>query len=187
MINLLLVIIVCIISLSYSKIIQPIIRVTQDKCEDVVYDPITLRKVPIFSEKGNEIFKSKLIYYLDQYLKNTKDDWNYVVPEEFNKMDKSDLFILDVRKPEDYKKGHIKNSLNIFWLDLMEKDNLSKIPKDNDIILVCYVGHTASQVLVLLKLLGYKARVLKFGMGKSPTKGVPVAGWTNFGYDITNL
>jgi len=33
-------------------------------------------------------------------------------------------------------------------------------------------------------LLGYKASALKFGMGKSPVEGVPVAGWLDFGFDI---
>ena len=100
-------------------------------------------------------------------------------------MDTSKVFILDVRKPTDYKNGHIKGSLNIFWLDLMNPENLKKLPNDKDIIVVCYVGHTASQVFVLLKMLGYKAKVLKFGMGTSPTEGVPVAGWTNYGFEVT--
>ena len=51
------------------------------------------------------------------------------------------------------------------------------------IIIICYVGHTASQVLVMLKLLGYKAKVLKFGMGESPSKEVPVAGWNKYGFE----
>lgn len=161
-----------------------------NKCEDVVYDPITLQKIPIFSEKGNKLFNYKLIYYLRNYLKNTKKDWNYILPTEFNKIknnnynNDNNMFILDVRHPKDYQKGHIKGSLNIFWLDLLEDDNLAKLPKDKEIILICYVGHTASQMLVLLKLLGYKVKVLKFGMGISPSKDVPVAGWTNYGYDI---
>jgi len=157
----------------------------EDKCEDVVYDPQTMKKLPISSEKGHRLFKYKMIHYFHKYLQDTKGDWNYVLPEDFHKMDTSKMFILDVRKPEDYKKGHIKGSLNIFWLDLMNPENLNKLPKDKDILIVCYVGHTASQVLVLLKLLGYKAKVLKFGMGKSPTKGVPIAGWTDYGFEIT--
>jgi rhodanese-related sulfurtransferase len=66
----------------------------------------------------------------------------------------------------------------------MKPDNLKKLPIDKEIIIVCYVGHTASQVLVLLKLLGYNAKVLKYGMGTSPTIGVPVAGWSDFGYNV---
>jgi len=34
------------------------------------------------------------------------------------------------------------------------------------------------------RLLGYKAKALKFGMGKSPVEGVPVAGWLDYGYEV---
>ena len=69
----------------------------------------------------------------------------------------------------------------------MKPGNLKKLPNNKEIVIVCYVGHTSSQILVLLKLLGYKARVLKFGMGKSPTIGVPIAGWTDYGYSVTKI
>ena len=38
--------------------------------------------------------------------------------------------------------------------------------------------------MVALKLLDYDVVSLKFGMGKSPVKGVPVAGWLDFGYEV---
>lgn len=95
-------------------------------------------------------------------------------------MDKSNIFILDVRKPEDYRRLHIRNSVNIFWLELMKPGNLERLPRDKPIIIVCYVGHTASQILVLLKLLGYNAKVLKYGMGIYPQKDVFNAGLVNF-------
>jgi rhodanese-related sulfurtransferase len=69
--------------------------------------------------------------------------------------------------------------------DLISLKNINKLPKNKEIIIICYVGHTASQVLVMLKLLGYKARVLKFGIGESPTKGVKIAGWKNYGYETS--
>lgn len=119
-----------------------------------------------------------------KYLQATDDGWNYILPKEFNKMDKSKIFILDVRKPSDYQKGHIKGSVNIYWLDLMCNENLAKLPKDKEIVIVCYLGHTASQILVLLKLLGYKAKALKFGMGVPPNKNVPIAGWSTLGYEV---
>jgi len=116
------------------------------------------------------------------FLKNTGDDWNYVLPSELNDASAGKYFLLDTREPEAYKEGHIKGAINIFWLDLLE--NLDKLPKDKTILVICYVGHTASQVMVVLNLLGYKAKALKFGMGKSPVVGVPIAGWLDYGYDI---
>lgn len=122
------------------------------------------------------------------YLKNTQNDWNYITPEQLKNLrdkGKDDFFIIDLRRPEDYKKGHIPGAKNIFWLDILKENNLKKLPKDKKILVYCYVGHTSSQVMTLLKLLGYDVVSLKFGMGISPSEGVPVAGWTDFGYKVT--
>lgn len=120
---------------------------------------------------------------LVNFIKDTKDDWNYVLPTELVKNTKK-YFMVDIRKPEVFKEGHIKGAINIFWMDLLKEENLKKLPKDEKILLICYVGHTASQMVTALKLLGYDAGALKFGMGKSPVEGVPVAGWLNYGYDV---
>jgi len=126
-----------------------------------------------------------LLERLQSFLKDTEDDWNYILPEELEKQrKKKDFYILDLRKPADYARGHIPGAKNIFWLDLLKDENLKKLPIDRKIVLYCYVGHTSSQALVLLKLLGYDVISLKFGLGKSPTAGVPVAGWLDYGYPI---
>jgi rhodanese-related sulfurtransferase len=52
------------------------------------------------------------------------------------------------------------------------------------IFIICYVGHTSSQALVILKMLGYNAIGVKFGYGKSPVFEVPIAGWLNFNYPV---
>lgn len=124
----------------------------------------------------------KLLQEARTYLEKTKDDWNYILPEDLEKQrKKKDFYILDIRRPADYAAGHIPGAKNIFWLDLLKPENLKKLPKDKKIVVYCYVGHTSSQILTLLKLLGYDVVSLKFGMGKSPAKGVPVAGWLDFG------
>jgi len=120
---------------------------------------------------------------LIRFIKDTKDDWNYVLPTDLEKNLKK-YFLIDIRKSENFKEGHMKGSINIFWMDLLKEENLKKLPKDKKILLICYVGHTASQMVVALKLLGYDVKALKFGMGKSPVEGVPVAGWLDYGYDV---
>ena len=134
--------------------------------------------------------KTDLLPLLQNYIKKTKNDWNYITPFDFyhkyyknpDKMKK--IFLLDLRNHNDYQKWHIKGSKNIFWLDLLNEENLKKIPKNKKIYLVCYVGHTSSQAMVLLKLLGYKVVSIKFGYGISPVFEVPVAGWLNYKYPI---
>ena len=79
---------------------------------------------------------------------------------------------------------HIKGAKNIFWLNILDEKNLKKLPNDKPIFLICYVGHTSSQVLTLLKLLGYNVISIKYGYGLSPDKYVPVAGWLNYGLPV---
>ena len=130
-----------------------------------------------------------LLPNLRNYLKKTKNDWNYITPQEFYEMDKKknkkkDYLLIDIRRADDFKKGHIAGAKNIYWCDILDDKNLKKLPKNKKIFLICYVGHTSSQVMVLLKLLGYDVTSIKFGMGISPMMGVPVAGWVDYGYPV---
>ena len=126
---------------------------------------------------------------LRDYLHDTKDDWNYITPIDFYNqyyMSNKKYYLIDLREEKEYKKMHIKGAKNIFWLDMMDDKNLKKLPKDKPIFLICYVGHTSSQILTLLKLLGYQVTSIKFGYGLSPVKGVPVAGWLDYGLPVSS-
>ena len=137
----------------------------------------------------NKIFESndesnkEILEALKDYIKDVDKNWNYITPPDLKKAiekDSKKYFLLDVRKNEEFKQGHIKGATNIFWKELL--NNLDKLPNDKTIVLICYVGHTASQMLTALNLLGYKSIVLKFEMGISPVEGVPVAGWIDYGF-----
>jgi len=91
-----------------------------------------------------------------------------------------DYLLIDLRKPEDYQKFHIDGSINIFWLNMFDDINLQKLSRDKKIFLICYVGHTSSQVMTLLQLLGYNVTAIKYGYGVSPISDVPVAGWLDY-------
>jgi rhodanese-related sulfurtransferase len=127
---------------------------------------------------------------LRQYLHSTKDDWNYITPMDFYNqyyLQKKDYYLIDLRSKAEYLKMHIKGSRNIYWLNILDEKNLNKLnklPKNKPIILICYVGHTSSQILTLLKLLGYNVISIKYGYGLSPIKGIPVAGWLDYGLPI---
>lgn len=120
-----------------------------------------------------------------QYVHDTKDDWNYITPTDFYEQfvkPRKPYYLLDVRMPKDFQKGHIRGAHNVFWLDLFKEESLKKLPKNKKIFVICYVGHTASQAMALLKMLGYDVTAIKFGYGVSPVQGIPVAGWCDYGY-----
>ena len=70
--------------------------------------------------------------------------------DSFN--DQDNLVIIDVRTNEEYKEGHIKNSINI------PVDNIEKINyrKDTKIVLYCRSGNRSNQAALKLKSLGYE-------------------------------
>ncbi len=91
----------------------------------------------------------------------------------------NDPFILSVRQPENYFKGHIPGAIDIPWTDLYKEENLTKLPTDKPIVVYCYTGHTGGVATTILNTLGYDATNLKFGiMGWS--KDDDVLGLTRF-------
>lgn len=61
--------------------------------------------------------------------------------------------ILDVRGENDWKKGHIKDSLDIYFRQIERK--LNEILYDRPIIIVCNVGHRTSLAAIILLRAGY--------------------------------
>ena len=67
---------------------------------------------------------------------------------------------------------------------MLKEENLRILPTNKHIFLICYVGHTSSQAMVILRLLGYKVTSIKYGYGLSPDSKIPVAGWLNYNLPI---
>jgi rhodanese-related sulfurtransferase len=76
----------------------------------------------------------------------------------------NDPVILDTRAAEDYAAGHIPGAVNMNVKEMFTAANLAKLPKDKQIVSYCYSGQTASQVTGALRLLGYDAYNMQFGM-----------------------
>lgn len=73
-------------------------------------------------------------------------------------------FVLDIRKKEDYDKGHIKGAFHAEWSEVWDFIEDDVFDKDEKIVVVCYTGQTAGQTVSLLNILGYDACSLKGGM-----------------------
>jgi len=69
-------------------------------------------------------------------------------------MGKKSLYLLDVRKENDWIKERIDGSHNIYIGIL--KNNLDKVPKDKHIVVSCDTGYKASIGASILKMNGYK-------------------------------
>ena len=78
--------------------------------------------------------------------------------------DSNDPFVVSVRTPEDYARGHIPGAINIPWREITKTENLRKLPTDRQIVVYCYTGHTAAVATTALNMLGYDAINMKFGI-----------------------
>lgn len=67
--------------------------------------------------------------------------------------------IVDVRTPEEHKKGHFRGSLNIPVDEIASK--YAEIPKDRTIYTHCVTGVRAEMALNILKEKGYNVKFLK--------------------------
>ncbi|WP_070119281.1 rhodanese-like domain-containing protein [Bacillus marinisedimentorum] len=76
----------------------------------------------------------------------------------------SSFYLVDVRSPDDYKKGHIQGAVNIPANEIADLEQLKKLPADKKVLLIGYDGHEASQAARILNLLGYDTYAMKDGM-----------------------
>jgi len=78
---------------------------------------------------------------------------------------KQDFLIVDVRPmPPGQQGGKIAGSIYIPYYEIMKTENLAKLPKDKKLILACVTGQTQNLPIVPLRVLGYDAYTMSFGM-----------------------
>ena len=102
---------------------------------------------------------------VNSYFANLPSDNAMIGQETFVEKvkDGEELFILDIRQPDVYKKGHVKGAINLPWGSGQIADNLDKLPGDKTIYVYCYTGQTANQIVGLLNFAGFEAKSVKFG------------------------
>ena len=106
----------------------------------------------------------------ENYFKSLPKDKNYVLAKDVLadvKDGAKKYFYLDVRFPAQQKYnewGHIPGAVSIPLTDLFQKQNIAKLPKDKPVVVICDTGHDENQALSVLRLMGYEAYGLKWGM-----------------------
>ncbi len=73
----------------------------------------------------------------------------------------NNVYVLDIRKSEDFAKGHIPGAHNT----VMEKigEIIPELPTNQSIVVACYSGQTASQATGVLRMAGFDALAMKGG------------------------
>lgn len=66
-----------------------------------------------------------------------------------------DMVLVDIRSPQEYREGKIKNAINIPLYELNKKDSVLLLDKDRLIILYCACGVRSKKAYKLLEEKGY--------------------------------
>lgn len=117
----------------------------------------------------------------NEYMSNVPNDGYHILAENVLKKiqsGKNDFVIVDVRMPKEkkYDQGHLPGAIYIGFTEIAKPENLAKLPKDKEIIVYCDTGHEQSKVLSVLRMLGYEAYDMKWGM--MSWKTLPPSGFT---------
>jgi rhodanese-related sulfurtransferase len=126
--------------------------------------PAAESQAPAESQPAAE--EADVVYQLAyQYFENFPSDRNVISSADlFALMDaEEDMFILDIRRPDDYNTSHLKGAVNLSFFTTDISDNLDKIPDDKPVMVYCYTGQTASQVTALLNVAGKMAKNVQSG------------------------
>ncbi len=140
---------------------------------DEVLTPDVTEVTPI----GNEVPEAVTTAIKD-YFANA-DGINIIPSDKLKEMQSNgdDFALVSARKQEDYDAGHIEGAILMSYGKGMQSE-FASLPTDKRIVVYCYSGQTAGQVVATLRLLGYDAVSLKGGMGTP--KNAPM-GWVNEG------
>lgn len=80
--------------------------------------------------------------------------------------------VIDVRQPAEWRRGHIRGSLNLPLTQLANR--LHRLPNDTTIVTVCASGHRSALAARILQRGGYQAANLKGGMRAWTRAGLPL-------------
>ena len=97
---------------------------------------------------GTELAQSKL--------SNSRNIYN-VSASDFNKViNLKNINIIDIRTPQEYNSGHMKESINIDWYKRNFKEKIQRFAKDKPIAIYCRSGNRTSKATNVLHAMGFK-------------------------------
>lgn len=124
-------------------------------------------------------FDAEVLAAVDEYLSTLPEGYDLIRADGLNVelVENPDLFLLDVRSPEEWDTGYIAGAEFIWVNEFMS--NLDMLPEDLDTPVVVYCGssYRAGIVTVWMRLLGYSnVRNLVGGINAWNAAGLPLEG-----------
>ena len=109
---------------------------------------------------------------------NNVPKYKLEVLEFKNRLEQSaEALLIDVRKPEEFSYGHIKNAMNINWHDDGFFEMVSRLDKSKPVFIYCLTGGRADPAADNMRKMGFSnVYELKGGFLKWQKAGLPVEG-----------
>jgi len=130
-----------------------------------VTEPTAMPTVAAVASKSKAIDEAVQKYFNEL----PKDSYKIDLPAMKDALAKEadKYYIVDVRKAEDFAKGHIKGAVNIPYGPEIAKnlDSIKENSKGKTVVVYCYTGQTAGQTDSLLNIYGIPTKSLNFGFG----------------------
>jgi len=140
-------------------------------------------RIVLVDENGSmasETAKMMQSFELDTYyLKGGMKEWDKEVvkgsPPSFVESDslwkkmqdsRDDLFLLDVRDADEFLDFKIPGSVNMPLKEIFKEENISKIPKDKEVVTICPHGNRAMVATFALARNGIESRALAGGLAE---------------------
>lgn len=84
------------------------------------------------------------------------------------------VFLLDVRRPDEWDMYHVANTVQIPLDELSSR--LNELPKDQPIMIICHSGNRSGQAQAILSQAGFNATSVAGGMIAWNQAGYPLEG-----------
>lgn len=105
-----------------------------------------------------------VLYYIIRRVMLSRSVKMYNAMDVKERIKSRSTILLDVRNPDERKKGHIKGSLHIPLYDLKNRSGELDKFKDKEIICYCRSGNRSLNAAFILRRKGFNAANMKGGM-----------------------
>jgi rhodanese-related sulfurtransferase len=122
-------------------------------------------------------FDAVMLKAVEDYFNAVADNANFKIGWDDTQaaVEAGEATVVDIRRAEDFAAGHVAGAINIPFGGGMQ-DSFGDLP-DGKLIVTCYSGQTAGQATAVLRMLGYDAVSMHFGMK---------VGWIAEGYPVVS-
>jgi rhodanese-related sulfurtransferase len=93
-----------------------------------------------------------------------------ILPEQIPAADWKNVYVIDTRDADQYKKAHIPGAVNIDWRQVLGRR--AELPEDRMVLVYCNSGTLSAQAGLALRVAGMEnVRILQGGFNEWKAKG----------------